>query len=125
MKKQNKEFVFLVGDNGPEHNEISSVHKTYPKAFKAWGELRLGLLNEAKKGLQYSKDNAKKRLKEFKRSKENKPSSQDTLDYYNKVAKYGEEMYVRMIKHLSCTDPKKINNYPHNTPYIEKHEVQD
>lgn len=40
--------VFIVGDDGPEHNSISSVHRTHACALKAWNELRLELLGKAK-----------------------------------------------------------------------------
>lgn len=36
-----------------------------------------------------------------------------------------KEMYERMVKNLSCTDPKKIDNYPQETPYIQEKEIQD
>ncbi|MBS3096762.1 hypothetical protein J4480_04955 [Candidatus Woesearchaeota archaeon] len=29
-----------------------------------------------------------------------------------------KEMWQRIISNLSCEDPKKIDNYPHETPYI-------
>jgi len=30
-----------------------------------------------------------------------------------------------MIEKLSCEDPKKIDNYPQETPYIHKEEIED
>ena len=44
--------VYIVGDNGPEHDSIHSIHWTYDGAFKAWNELRISLLNEAKSHLK-------------------------------------------------------------------------
>lgn len=40
--------VFIVGDDGPEHNSIKSVHRTRAGALAAWNELRLELLEKAK-----------------------------------------------------------------------------
>ena len=40
-----------------------------------------------------------------------------------KESKYSKEMYGRMIKNLSCEDPEKIDNYPHETPYIHQYEI--
>ncbi|MBI3190098.1 hypothetical protein HYZ41_00165 [archaeon] len=39
--------------------------------------------------------------------------------------KYGKKMWNEIIRNLSCKDPKKIDNYPHETPYIGEHEVKD
>lgn len=86
--------VYLVGHGGPEHNLVISIHKTRKGALKAWNELRIDLLNDAKESL--------KRV--------------DPLD---------KEIYESIIKNLSCKDPKKINNYPQETPYIREKEVQE
>ena len=88
--------VYIVGDDGPEHNNVISVHKTYEGAFKAWNERRLELLAEAKRSLKI----------------------------HEKRAKDWGEMYGRMIKGLSCKDPEKIDNYPHETPYIREMEIK-
>ena len=121
---KNKESVYLVGDNGPEHNFVSSVHKSYVGAFKAWNKIRLELLEEAKHGLKFSKEDAKRSLKKGKWDHENKPFSKETINYFKKIADKGENMYLEMIENLSCKDPKKIDNYPQNTPYIEEKEVE-
>ena len=34
------------------------------------------------------------------------------------------EMWQRMVDNLSCKDPEKIDNYPHETPYIQEYEVK-
>ena len=118
-----KETIYLVGDGGPEHNFVRSAHKNYEGAFKAWNKLRLYLLDEAKHGLQRSKEDAKKRLGEGKWN-DNEPFTKENIDYFKKVAKKGEEMYLRMVEKLSCDDPEKIDNYPHDNPYIQKIEVE-
>ena len=47
--------IYIVGDHGPEHNSISSVHKTYKRALKAWNKLRIELLENAKNYLKSEK----------------------------------------------------------------------
>jgi hypothetical protein len=86
-------IVYIVGDNGPEHNTVRSIHKTQEGALKAWNQLRIELLEKAKKFLK--------------------------LD-----DKSGKEMWQRIIDNLSCEDPEKIDNYPQDTPYIRKYEVE-
>jgi len=90
--------VYIVGDCGPEHNSIRSVHKTYAGALKEWNMLRLELLSEAKSSL--------KRIRKGKKRD----------DCMSKI-------YGRMAKNLQCKDPRKIDNYPHETPYIQEWEV--
>lgn len=126
MKKteKNKEYVYLVGYCDPEENEVLGVHKSYKGAFKAWNKLRLSLLNEAKNGLRYSKESAEKSLKEGKWS-EDKPFTQENIDYFKKIKEKGDKMYLDMIEKLSCESPEKIDNYPHDSPYIEKRKVKD
>ncbi len=85
--------IFIVGDCGPEHNSIKSVHKTYKGAFKAWNDLRLYLLQQ--------------------------------VQHFSKNDKEDKEMWEKIIKNLSCEDPEKIDNYPHETPYISEYEVKD
>ena len=123
IKWMKKETIYLVGDSGPEHNFVRSAHKNYEGAFKAWNKLRLYLLGEAKQGLKSSKEDAKKQLKEGKWS-DNKPFTQENIDYFRSVVEKGEDMYLRMVEKLSCDDPEKIENYPHDNPYIQKIEVQ-
>jgi len=44
--------------------------------------------------------------------------------YLKKSDTWGREMYEEMVKNLSCTDPKKIDNYPHETPYINEYKLK-
>ncbi|MBU2522952.1 MAG: hypothetical protein KKE23_01525 [Nanoarchaeota archaeon] len=120
-----KEVVYLVGDCGPEHNDILGVHKTYESALKAWDKLRIELLNDAKHMLQFTKDDARKNLEKGRYNGEDKPFSQDTIDYLKKIAENGNEIYLEIIEKLSCEDPEKIDNYPHETPYIHKEEIEE
>lgn len=114
--------VYLVGHHGPEHNEVMSIHTTYEGAFKAWNELRLELLEDGKKGLQFSKEEAKRKV-ETGMWQDGKPLEQDSIDYYKKIAEEGDDIHLDIVKNLSCEDPEKISNFPHETPYIEEREV--
>lgn len=84
--------VYVVGDSGPEHNSVESIHTTWKGALRAWNKLRLFLLGQAK---EFSKRYPK------------------------------EEMWQRMVKNLSCKDVEKIDNYPHETPYIREYEAKE
>jgi len=88
--------VYIVGDDGPEHNNVISIHKTYNGALKGWNERRLELLKDAISSLRRTK----------------------------REGKHWCEMYERMVKNLSCKDPEKIDNYPHETPYIRQMEIE-
>ena len=35
----------------------------------------------------------------------------------------GKEIWQDMIRNLSCKDPEKIDNYPHETPFIQEWKV--
>ena len=93
-KEQVRELdeVWLVGHHGPEHNTVLHVCGKRETAEQRFEELRLELLNRAKESLKLSKGN-----------------------------EWGsEDMYERIIENLSEKDPEKIDNFPQNTPYIEK-----
>lgn len=49
----------------------------------------------------------------------------DAKESLKRTDKFTKEMYERIAKNLSCTDPKKIDNYPQETPYIQEREIQD
>jgi ribosomal 50S subunit-associated protein YjgA (DUF615 family) len=36
-----------------------------------------------------------------------------------------DEMELRILKNLSETDPEKINNYPHDEPFIREMETEE
>jgi hypothetical protein len=90
-------IIYLVGDCGPDHNSLQGAYKLYGDAMEAFQELRLDLLNGAKSSLEYWKE---------RREEES------------------NAMYERMIKNLSEEDPEKIDNYPHETPYIREIELK-
>ena len=46
-------------------------------------------------------------------------NAKDFLEKYK-----NDEMWRRIVKNLSCKDPEKINNSPHETPYIREWDVE-
>ncbi|MCX6816053.1 MAG: hypothetical protein NT120_04345 [Candidatus Aenigmarchaeota archaeon] len=88
--------VYLVGDYGPEHYNVKSVHRTKTGALKAWNRHRLYLLQDAKNSLKNHKND-----------------------------KYYKDMLKEMIRNLSCKDPKKIDNGTQETPFIEEKEIEE
>jgi len=84
--------VYIVGEDGEDHNYIISVHKTYDGAFKAWDSARKDLLERAR---------------------------------HSDSGGTSKHLQNDMIKNLSCTDPDKIDNYPHATPYIQEYELEE
>lgn len=90
--------IFIVGHDGPEHNHIESLHQTQEGALKAWNDLRLELIKDAEVMLEFCKEDGKN---------------------------FGTEIYSDMIKKLRCDNPDEIDNYPHETPYIQKWEVKE
>ena len=47
--------IYLVGDYGPGHYHVKSVHRTKSGALKAWNSHRLYLLQNAKNSLKNDK----------------------------------------------------------------------
>lgn len=45
--------------------------------------------------------------------------------YFLKQEKHSKEMWQRMVNNLSCEDPEKIDNFPHDTPYITECDVEE
>jgi len=98
-KKKKQKWVYIVGDYGPEHTFIKSVHGSRKGALKAWNEHRLLLKNSAKEWL-----------------KRCQKTGRDNCMI---------EILEREIKNLSCKSPKEISNYPHDTPFLWKYELLD
>ncbi|MEK6793095.1 MAG: HEPN domain-containing protein [Nanoarchaeota archaeon] len=95
--EKDEKKVFIVGDYGPEHYVIKSVHKTKESALRAWNKHRLEMLKDAKESLE--------------RSKKDHISIKD--------------MYEEMVKNLSNEDPEKIDNGAQDTPFLEEHMVEE
>ncbi len=88
--------IYIVVLSGPESNQIISLHKTYGGAEKSWNKVRLQELANCEERRKYYK----KKLPE-------------------------DTMYDEMISNLSCMDPKKIDNYPWETPHILKYNLEE
>jgi hypothetical protein len=114
--------VYLVGEAGCEHEMLIGIYANKEKALVAFQEHRLELLKDAKRGFEYSKESAKQMLKENK-NYEGKPWDENMIKYLKNEAENGDDMYLDMIKKLSEEDPEKIDNYPHDTPYLRTEEV--
>lgn len=89
--------VFIVGISDVESNHIVSIHETYDGALKVWNIER------------------EKLIKEFKKMKFYYVSHGHSHQYDSGWNKY--------IDALQCRNPKTIDNYPQETPYITEFEV--
>ncbi|MEK6909170.1 MAG: hypothetical protein AABX23_03910 [Nanoarchaeota archaeon] len=95
--EKDEKKVFIIGDYGPEHYSIESVHKTKEGALKAWNKHRLEMLNDKKESLEGNKT------------------------WINETG----EMYEEMIKNLSNENPETMDNGVHDTPFLEEHKVEE
>ena len=89
--------VYLVGDCGPEHNNVEYACLSAEKAEELFQKHRLELLQDVEEHLEWAK----------------------------KESRCSIEMYMEIIKNLKETDSKKIDCYPHDTPYIIEMEVTE
>ena len=89
--EREKSEIYIVGHRGPEHNKLLGGYKTYRGAFGAWNRLRIKLLEEARKNII---EDCRKR--------------------------YDTRMHREQFRNLSCCIPDNMDNYPFETPYIEK-----
>jgi len=58
--------ICIVGDYGPEHYTIKSIHRTYKGALKAWEDHRIRLLDSAKYMMKNSPEDKKLYAREVK-----------------------------------------------------------
>ena len=93
--KQKKNYIYLIGICGWDHLEITSAHKSYKGAMKAWNKIRLNFLKETKEFLKLEN------------------------------SKINKDFYKRGIKDLSCKEPEKMHNHAGDQPYMQKIELQD
>lgn len=118
-----KRIVYLVGHSGPEDQWVEGVYDSYDKALKVFERVRLELLDDAKGMLEWSKKDAKEYLDKgtwFDGEK----ISEDIIAHFKKTAENGSDIFLDIIKRLSETDPKKIDNYPQETPFIQEEELK-
>jgi hypothetical protein len=90
--------VWLVGTCDVEMTNVEHVCLSEKTALKRWEEIRLSLVD----GCQRHIDNMNEK--------------KDTL---------GLASYEREIIRLSETDPKKLDNYPHDEPFITEMETEE
>ena len=91
--------VYIVTVSDCESSWIVSVHKTMEGTRRAWEVERVNLIAEYKHMIE--------------------ALNEKETDYdWNH-----DEMYIRMIENLQCSDPEEIDNYPHETPNILTYEV--
>ncbi len=99
MENINTILVFVVGVSDAESNSIVSIHSTYDGAFKVWHNKRIEL------------------LKQYKQMKSYEIARGHSHEYNNN--------WNKNINNLLCNDPKEIDNYPQETPYITTYELLD
>lgn len=115
-------IVYLVGEADCEGDMLLAIYKDKDKALAAFQEHRLDMLEKAKRYFEDSKEDAKRMLEENK-DHEGKSWGEDMVKYLKKRVEFGDDMYLDMIKTLSEEDPEKIDNYPHDTPYLKEMEM--
>jgi hypothetical protein len=94
--------VWLVGTCDVEFTDTRYVCIMKEKALLRWEELRLELIDRIKDQMNYFK-------------KEN-----------NTEWMFDEDgMYNRILKNLAETDPKKMDNYPQERPFIYEMELDE
>lgn len=91
------ETVWIVGTKDCEGTWIRYVCRTEAKALERWDELRKVLLDEA----------------------------EDNYSTVSSEAPGSMKMYERMIDNLSQTDPVKMDNFPHEAPFMIRWEVDE
>ena len=114
--------VYLVGEAGCEHDMLLGVYANRDKALAAFHEHRIELLEHTKHMDEWSKQDAKRMLDEGKNF-QGQPWDANMIKYLENKSKSGEGMYKEMIKKLSEEDPEKMDNFPHDTPYLREEEV--
>ena len=114
--------VYLVGEAGCEHDMLLGVYANRDKALAAFHDHRLQLLEDAKRGFEWTKEDAQQMLDKGVNF-EGKPWDEDMIKHFKDKIDTGDDMYLEMIKKLSEEDPEKIDNYPHDTPYLREEEV--
>jgi len=86
-------IVWLVGILNCETTDVRYVCLSETTALKRWEELRLEL------------------IKDYKNTMDNRNSK-------NQISIGDVEMYGRILANLAETDPTKLENYPHEEPFI-------
>lgn len=90
-------IIYLVGTQCADGSAPSKIFKSYPSALNHWNELRLDLIKQSERCLEYDKKQGW--------------GTSDTQE--------------RIIKNLQCDDPEKMDNYPQDEPYIQSFELEE
>lgn len=88
--------IYIVGVRDVEDCNDVYACKSKKTAVKRWNELRLEVIDNIKTSMKRTKDDSSYVL-----------------------------MCQRMLINLSETDPSKLDNYPHEEPYIHEMEVEE
>lgn len=99
--------VWLVGTNDVESTCVQHVCLSEKTALKRWNELRQELIDVCRSQIDTMRD----------------PNYKCRLGYSGDSRAI--ELYEREIKNLSETDPKKLENYPHEEPFISEMETEE
>ena len=103
--------IYLVGVADVESNIVVSIHLTKRGALKAWNKQRLQMLTHYEE-----MKNVEEWDKEFI-----KDLTPEQREYW---IRDHHERYQEMIDNMQCTDPAKISNSVHDTPYIKKYRLE-
>ena len=109
-KKTVSPKIYMIGNDGCEHSYTMYVCFTYKTALFYWNDVRKDLLTHAREMNRWSIKEAKKHYA--------KETNEDSKKYYKKIIDNGDDMYNRMIKNLKCKDPRKMDNYPQDSPFL-------
>ena len=90
--------VWLVGTNDVEMTYVQHVCLSEKTALKRWEELRQALIKECQVHIKYIND--------------------------NNLA-HNIKRYEHMIERLSETNPKTLDNFPHEEPFIDEMEAEE
>lgn len=93
--------IYIIGDYGPEHYMIYKIVDSYEKALQYFQEHRMALLNKVIA------------MRDYWEKVNGKQSGYSSLDMYNE-----------MIENLTNENPETIENYPQETPFIHKYELE-
>ena len=88
--------IYIVGIRDAEQNTISHIHMSYDGALKSFQKVRLELLEDVKR-----------------------------ICFYEMETLRNSNLSQKEIENLMCEDPKTIDNYPLDTPYIEEFELEE
>ena len=90
--------IYLVGTKDAEMNQIYHACLSEETAIKQWDILRTGLIHNCLSHIEHAK----------------------TKSYDGEL-----KLYERQLKNLTNSNPRTLDNYPHEEPYIKAMETED